>query len=249
MVKKNIVAERKNKTIYRDADRVVKLFDESFSNSAVLNEALNLSRVYETGLNVPKLLEVTKIDGRWAIISEYIEGETLAELMAKNPNRMDDYIKIFVDTQMLIQAHSSPLLSKIKDKMKLKINATDFDDTIKYELLTRLESMPKHSKICHGDFNPGNIIVRADGAVYTLDWSHVTQGNASADVARSYLLFRLNDQHDIAEKYIGLFCQKSGTRRKYVEGWVPIVAASQSVKGHEKEYEFLARLVDVVEYE
>ena len=27
-------------------------------------------------LNIPKLLEVTKIDGKWAIILEYIEGET-----------------------------------------------------------------------------------------------------------------------------------------------------------------------------
>ncbi len=249
MDKNNIIAQRKNKTIYREGNTVIKLFDDSFTNSAVLNEALNQSRVYETGLNVPKLIEVTKIDGRWAIISEYVEGQTLSELMSQNPDKRDEYIKLFVDTQMLIQAHSSPLLSKIKDKMKLKINATNFDDNTKYELLTRLESMPKHSKICHGDYNPDNIIITPNGAVFILDWSHVTQGNASADIARSYLLFRLNEQFEIAEKYIELFCKKSGTRRKYVEGWIPIVAASQSVKGNEKEREFLARLVDVVEYE
>ncbi len=246
---KNIIAERKNKTIYRKGDTVIKLFDESFSSSAVLNEALNQSRVYETGLNVPKLLEVTKIEGRWAIISEYLQGETLASLMEKNSDKIDEYIKLFVDTQMLIQAHSSPLLSKIKDKMTLKINATTFDDTIKYELLTRLEAMPNHSKVCHGDFTTDNIIVSNNGTVYILDWSHVTQGNASADVARSLLLFRLNEQADIAEKYIELFCQKSGTRRKYVEDWIPIVAASQSLKGNVKEKEFLSRLVDVVQYE
>ncbi len=248
-MEKNIIVERNNKTIYRKGDTVIKLFDKSFASSAVLNEALNQSRIYETGLNVPKLIEVKKIEGDWAIVSEYIKGETLANLMTKNPDKTNEYIRMFVDTQMLVQAHSSPLLSKIKDKMTLKINATDFDENVKYELLTRLESMPNHSKVCHGDFSPDNIIVKDDGTVYVLDWSHVTQGNASADIARSLLMFRLNDQADVAEKYIELFCQKSGTKRKYVENWIPIVAASQSVKGNEKEKEFLTRLADVVQYE
>jgi hypothetical protein len=34
-----------------------------------------------------------------------------------------------------------------------------------------------------------------------------------------------------------------------VEEWIPIVAASQSVKGNKKELEFLHSIVDVVEYE
>ncbi len=45
------------------------------------------------------------------------------------------------------------------------------------------------------------------------------------------------------------FCQKSDTARQYVEKWIPIVAASQSVKGKPEEREFLKKWVDVVEYE
>ena len=46
-----------------------------------------------------------------------------------------------------------------------------------------------------------------------------------------------------------LFCKKSDTARQYIEKWLPIVAASQSVKGNAKEREFLLSWVDVVDYE
>lgn len=109
--------------------------------------------------------------------------------------------------------------------------------------------MPKHNKLCHGDFNPSNIIVKEDGTPYFIDWSHATQGNASADVARTYMLFWLAGDIEGAEKYLDLFCQKSGTDKRYVQKWMPIVAASQSVKGHEKEREFLMSWIDVAEFQ
>ncbi len=244
-----IVALRNNKTVYRDGDRAVKLFDESFSKSNILNEALNQSRIEETDIRVPKLLEVTKFEGKWAIVSEFIEGKTMAQLMEENPTKLDEYLNMFVDIQMSIHTQKAAHLNKLKDKMSMKISLTDFDATTRYELHTRLESMPKHNKVCHGDFNPGNILIADSGEVYVIDWSHVTQGNASADVARSYLLFLLEGKLELAERYLNLFCKKSDTAKQYVNKWIPIVAASQSVKGNEKEREFLRHLVDVVEYE
>ena len=109
--------------------------------------------------------------------------------------------------------------------------------------------MPNHTKLCHGDFNPSNIIVTDNGTPYILDWSHATQGNASADVARTYLLFCLDGKEELADKYLDLFCKKSDTAKQYVQKWMPVVAASQSVKGKPEEKEFLDRWVNVVEYE
>ncbi|MGI6264936.1 MAG: phosphotransferase family protein, partial [Acutalibacteraceae bacterium] len=108
---------------------------------------------------------------------------------------------------------------------------------------------PKHNKLCHGDFSPSNVIIRSDGTAFIIDWAHATQGNASADAARTYLLFCLKGETETAEKYLDLFCKKSDTAKQYVQKWMPIVAASQSVKGNEKEREFLLRWADVVEYE
>ena len=244
-----IIAVRTNKTVYRDGEYCVKVFDDDFSKVVVLNEALNQARVEETGLNVPKIIEVTKIDGKWAIVSEYIQGKTLARLMEENPDKKDEYLEKFVDLQIEVQSKKCPLLTKLRDKMNRKIDLTNLDESIKYELHTRLEGMPKHNKLCHGDFNPSNIIINDDGTAYFIDWSHATQGNASADVARTYMLFWLAGDIEGAEKYLDLFCQKSGTDKRYVQKWMPIVAASQSVKGHEKEREFLMSWIDVAEFQ
>ncbi|HZK27031.1 MAG TPA: phosphotransferase [Thermoclostridium sp.] len=244
-----VIAKRVDKTIYRYEDLAVKVFDENYSKANILNEALNHARVEETGLHIPKLIEVGMVEGKWAIITEFIEGITLEQAMRDNPEKYDEYLGLFVDLQMATHAQKAPLLNKIKDKMHRKISETGLDATIRYELHTRLEGMPTHNKVCHGDFNPTNIIINSDGIPYILDWSHATQGNASADVARTYLLFHLADEIDNANKYLDLFCKKSDTAKQYVQKWLPIVAASQSVKGKPEERDFLLRWVDVVEYE
>ncbi|MCH5206961.1 MAG: phosphotransferase [Oscillospiraceae bacterium] len=244
----NIIAVRSRKTIYREGDNVIKVFDTDFAKYDVLSEALNQARVENIGINVPKVVEVKTVDGKWAIVSEFIEGKTLAQLMKENPEKKEHFLEMFVDLQMQVHNASCPLLNKLKDKMNRKIHEADIDSSTRYELHTRLESMPKHNKVCHGDFNPSNIIVKDDGTPYILDWSHATQGNASADVARTYLLFCLDGDTETADAYLDLFCAKSGTAKQYIQKWLPIVAASQSVKGKPEERELLLKWANVVEY-
>ncbi len=244
-----IIAVRTGKTVYKDGDRVIKVFENGYSKADILNEALNQARIEETGLNIPKILGVSTENGKWAIISEYIKGKTLAQLMTENPDKFDEYLERFVDIQMEIHSKKALLLTKLKDKMNRKINQADIDATTRYDLHTRLEGMPRHNKVCHGDFNPSNIIITDDGTPYIIDWAHATQGNASADVARTYLLFWLDGNIEGAKKYMELFCKKSDTARQYIEKWLPIVAASQSVKGNAEEREFLLSWVDVVDYQ
>lgn len=244
-----VIAVRTSKTVYKDGDRAIKVFDEDYKKSDVLNEALNQARVEETGLPIPKLLEVGVVDGKWAIVSEFIKGKTLGRLMEENPEKLDEYLDLFVDIQLQIHSQKAPLLNKLKDKMNRKISETDLDATTRYELHTRLEGMPKHNKVCHGDFRPSNVIIGEDGTNYIIDWSHATQGNASADAARTYLCFCLKGETETAEKYLDLFCAKSDTAKQYVQKWLPIVAASQSVKRNPEEKELLTRWLDVVDYE
>ena len=244
-----VIAVRTSKTVYKDGDCAIKVFDADYKKSDILNEALNQARVEETGLPIPKLLVVGVVDGKWAIVSEFIKGKTLARLMDENPDKIDEYMNLFVDIQLDIHSRKAPLLNKLKDKMNRKISETDLDATTRYELHTRLEGMPKHNKVCHGDFRPSNVIVGEDGVNYIIDWAHATQGNASADAARTYLVFYLKGEEELAEKYLDLFCQKSDTAKQYVQKWLPIVAASQSVKRNPEEKELLMKWLDVVDYE
>lgn len=248
--KMDTIAVRAKKTVYRDGDRCVKVFDESYSKPDILNEALNNARVEATSLNIPKVLEVCKVNGKWAIVTEFIEGRTLAQLSEEHPERRDEYLDKFVDLQLTVLSQPCPpMLNKLKEKMHRKISQTTLSATVRYDLHTRLDAMPTHSKLCHGDFNPSNILITPDGKPYIIDWAHVTAGNASADAARTYLLFCLQKEDETAKKYLKLFCEKSDTALQYVQKWMPIVAASQSVKGNQEERDFLLSWVNVVDYE
>lgn len=245
----DILAKRDTKVVYREGDYVIKEFNEGYSKADVLNEALNQARVEETGLPIPKLVEVRTIDGKWAIVMEYVEGRTMQQMLDENPDKTREILGQFVDIQISIHEKRSPLLNKLKDKMNRKIDETTLDATTRYELHTRLESVPKHTKVCHGDLGLSDVIITADGTAYIIDWAHATQGNAAADAARSYLKFCLAGQYDLAKLYMDIYCQKSDTAKQYVQRWLPIVAASQSVKGKPEERELLLKWADVVEYQ
>ncbi len=245
----SVIAKRNNKTVYRDGNRKIKVYNEDVSKVEVLVSALNQAKIEETGIKMPKLLEITTHEGKWVVVSEFIEGTPLDVLMREHPEKEDEYLEMFVDLQMSVHKMRAKGLLKIKEKMMAKIAQTDFDEAIKYELQTRLDGMPNHIKICHGDFNPSNVIVKDNGEMYIIDWSHATQGNASADVARTYLIFCLEGKQALADKYLNLFSKKSGTTRRYVQRWLPIVAASQTVKNNQQEKEFLSKWVDVIEFQ
>lgn len=246
----NVIYETKNKKIYRDGDLAIKVFDENFSKAAVLNEALNQARVEEIeGINTPKLHEVTVIDGKWAIVTDYIEGETLQSLMEKNPDKLDEYLNLFVNLQIEILSKRSPLLTSLRNKMQRKISESELDATTRYELHTRINGMKKHNKVCHGDFVPSNIIITPDGTPYIIDWAHVTQGNGAADAARTYLMMNLKGRIELAEKYLNLYCSKTDTAKQLIQNWMPIVAASQSVKGIPEERDLLMKWASVADYE
>ncbi|MDC7290756.1 aminoglycoside phosphotransferase family protein [Blautia schinkii] len=247
---KKVFLTRPYKVVYRDGDRIVKVFTKEHGKANVFNEALCQARVEESGLNIPKVLEVSQIDGEWAISIEFIEGRTLEELMKENPAELEKYMEQFVDLQLTMHANKAPRLTLQKDKFARKISSLKdvIDATTRYELCTRLDSMPNHTKLCHGDFNPSNVIVAKDGTMSIVDWAHATQGNASGDAAITYLEFALKDQKT-ADLYLELFCKKSDTAKQYVQKWLPIAAAAQLTKGVEEEREFLMRWIDIIDFQ
>ncbi len=247
--KTNLIVKRSYKEVYKCEDSIVKVFETTHPKSDVFNEALNTARVEEAGLDIPKVKEVTQIDGKWALVIEYKDGKTLDEMMKVDGTNLEKYMNDFVDLQLELTTRKAPLLNKMKDKFSRQINGLKIlDATTRYELMTRLESMPKHDKICHGDFNPSNVIIGKNGKMTVIDWAHVTQGNASADAAMTYLLFALENQKT-ADLYLKIFCKKSDTAMQYVQQWLPIVAAAQLSKENALEKEFLMKWIDVMDYQ
>lgn len=236
--------------IYRVDNWAIKVFKEKRPKTDILYEALVNAFIEDTGLNVPRVRDVSRLDnGQWVIASQIIEGETLLEKMQQDKKNLDSYVEQMVNLQLEIHKQRVPRLVKLKDKLMTRIHESEeIDKTAKYDMMTRLEGLPKHVKLCHGNFSPSNIILSKD-KLYIVDWIEASQGNASADAAKSYLLLKL-ECPEAADKYMELFCKKSETDKKYVQKWLPIVAASHlQYVTDSKDKELLKQWANVVEYQ
>lgn len=228
-----------NHEIYRDGDIVTKVYRDGFSKSEVLREAMYQAIAEELGILVPQVLGVVKLeDGCMGMQSVYVEGKTLAQLMEENPNQKEEYLKQMVELQVQLSSKEAPLIPDLKVKMASQIKGLkEINDITRFEIMTKLNGMPDHRKLCHGELYPENIIVNEKGW-YVLDWIHAANGNVSADVARTYLLFDLKDK-EMAEEYLALFCARTRTEKGYVQEWLPIVAAAQLTKKRKQEEKLL----------
>lgn len=248
---KNFIGSGDIYDIYESDGKAVRVYRSPEHKEKCLYAALTHARVETTlknsYLKMPILHEVSVIDGKWAISMDWINGKTMGQLIDENPEKADFYLDKFVEIQTEIHAQYMPLLSKLKDKLARQIKSLgQIDEIKKYELLTRLDSMPKHIKLCHLNFTPDCVILNDEGT-YVLNWGSSRQGNASADAAKTYLLLSLR-RPELADPYLDKYCQATGTSKQYVQQWMPIVAAAQLDRGIPEEHDFLMRWLDVVQY-
>ena len=249
---KNFIASGDIYDVYESDGMAVRVYKDAKYKEKCLYAALTHARV-ETALrsselNIPVLHEVSLIDGKWAISMDWIEGKTLGMLIDEDPSKADKYIDKLVDIQCEVHEQQVPLLSKLKDKLARQIKALeDIDEIKKYELLTRLDSMKKHIKLCHNNFDPDCVIINESGT-WVLNWGSSRQGNASADAAKTFLLLSLK-RPALAESYLDKYCQKTGTSKSYVQSWLPIVAAAQLDRGIPEQRDLLMRWIDVFDWQ
>ena len=249
MAERQILEEKSYKTVYREGNVIIKAFTASHPMSGVFNEAYIHACILDAGVPAPKLLGVSQLDGGWAIQMEYVAGKTLSELAQENPDRLDEYLERLVDIQLETGRYRVPQLRNTRLKMENAIKTlTDIDASTRYELLQRLHGMARHTKLCHGDLVPSNIVVKEDGSYAILDWAHASAGNAGADAAITYMRFSL-DNPELAEKYLRLFCKKADMPIQYIQTWMPIVAAFQLTKHRESERPLLEKWISVAEYQ
>ncbi len=234
-----VIAVRTSKTVYRDGDACIKVFGDHYAKSDVLSEAMNQSLIEDLGLPIPRVRAVTMIEGKWAIVADYIQGKTLERLMKEEPARRDEYIAMLVDLQCTIHEKTCPTLVRQRDMLNRHIGLCELDATTRFSLHHRVETMSRRLRVCHGDLDPSNIVMSEDGSLHVLDWSYAVQGDPTADAALTSLLFGLRDSEEAAARYLELFCERSGADSAEIKRWIPVVAAARSTRGNEADRQYL----------
>lgn len=238
------IAKGNTAKIYLQEDRIIKVFNNNLPPSESLYEANKQKIAYSCGLLVPKILDVIEVDGKQAIIMEYINGRTIGDLLTENMNQAEYYMNISIDVQRKIHMVVAPdSLESMTVKLRRQIElAPQLNAKQKNALLKKLESMTYEKRLCHGDFHVFNLIL-SDDKVTIIDWVDSSAGDIRADVYRTYLLYTQFSE-EIAELYLLLSCEKSGLLKEEIFQWAPIIAAarlSENVSSEESN-----RLMEII---
>ncbi|REJ07953.1 phosphotransferase family protein [Halobacillus trueperi] len=212
--------------LYLFENKVFKVFNDNLPETESINEAYKQDYAYSCGLQVPKVLDVTQLSGKQAILMEYIPGETIGGLISRNPDQREYYLDISIDIQQKIHQYEGPTIELMSSKLKRQIeHAPNLNMNLKAKLLDKLDSMPFESRLCHGDYHIYNVII-SDNRAATIDWVDASVGNIRADVCRTYLLYT-QFSREMAEMYLNIYCKKNGLSKAEILEWAPIIAAAR----------------------
>ncbi|MHC8515849.1 phosphotransferase family protein [Sporosarcina sp. ITBMC105] len=231
--------------IFLCENTIVKLFKDYLPETESSYEAAKQKIAYELGLPVPKILDVIKVNGKQAIIMEYIKGKTLGEQFLENREQGEYFIELSIDMQRRIHSLKVENLEPMASKLRRQIESVHrLDERQKFMLLQKLDSFSFENRLCHGDFHLFNL-VESDDNVTVIDWVDASSGDIRADVCRSYLLYKQFSE-DLAEIYISIYCEKSGLAKDEIVEWEPILAAARLAERVESEVE--NQLVNIVNH-
>ena len=122
---------------------------------------------------------------------------------------------------------------RLEDKIR---SAAALPPDLRQAVLSSLSQMPDSSRLCHGDFHPGNILITPRGPII-IDWIDATHGNPLADVARTWVILSELGlsipwiakvlRSRLLKTYLKRYFQlHPGDQRKFT-AWLPIVAAAR----------------------
>jgi uncharacterized protein (TIGR02172 family) len=171
-------------------DQVLKLFREGWTIDSAEREARITNAVHEAGLPVPSVGGVVRVQDRFGIIFERVDGPSMLQVLRSKPWAIGKLTGLMADIHFKIHSHEMPGLPSLREDLKRTTGEQQgLPEAIKKAILARLEKLPDGNTICHLDFHPDNIIMSSRGPV-VIDWDGTKRGDPLADVTATSLLIR-----------------------------------------------------------
>jgi uncharacterized protein (TIGR02172 family) len=214
----------------------------------------------ECGLLVPEVFEKVKVGDRPGLVMERIDGPTLTKLFQKKPHLLFKKTKELSEIHYNLNRIKAPEhLSDLKNEIRKHIDKSDFIDVeCKEFVLDLLNQLPDGDRLCHGDFHPGNILIK-NGDPYIIDWCAATKADPIADVAHTFLLFRnvpkipgsSNISFNIlklagllsSDIYLKTYEKKYSIDFNQFSKWLLVRAAQRTYIGFQSEKEILSTFI------
>ena len=204
-----IIGEGANGKVYRlDSDTIVKVYTEGTFDD-ILRERALAKKAFVLGINTAISYDIARIGNYYGTVFELLNAESLASLIAKNPNDIDKYVDMYVD--LLKKIHATEVddgdMPKIKDLALnwVKIAKTYLDPEIGAKLEKLVSDVPDSNHMIHGDYHLKNVMVQ-NGEAILIDMDTLCVGNPVFElgsVFNAYVGFHVLDMEHAGD-FLGI---------------------------------------------
>ena len=220
--------------------QVLKLFYAWFEPESIEFEQRMGRAVHASGLPVPAVGEIVRVDGRAGLIYERVDGVSMWSILPKKPWLLFRFARQTAELHAGMHANATrPEIPAQRRRLEYKLNhAETLPANLKEAALSALACLPDGEAICHGDFHPDNILFTPDRAV-VIDWIDASLGNPLADVARTSIILLGAAAAQVPNRLLAAFVRlfhaiylrhyfrlRPGGEAEY-RRWLPVVAAAR----------------------
>lgn len=241
---------------------VLRLLRPSLDAGARLDrEAAAIAAASTVGAPVPAVFGRAELDGRAGLLIERVDGPDMLTLVARRPWTLPAMGRLLGSTHAVLHRVSAPPeLPVLREKIARLLAEGDglAAESLGF-IRRRLDELEDGAALCHGDFQPANVLIGKRNVV--IDWASATRGDPAADVARTIVTLRAGAAPPGAPfavrrlDRIGRRLLLVGYLRGYgaagdfdqarVERWMPVRAADRLMVGIPAERDALLRTISM----
>ncbi len=189
------IAEGREAEMFEWEDgKILRLQRRADSEQQVAWQAMACEAAAKSGLRVPAAYEQVNEMGRPGLVMERIDGTDILALIGQKPWKLFWAARVVSDLHVQMHdAEAVPEIPPLKAKIRQMLEASDSVPPAFAEFVIKeLDALPDGNRLLHGDFHPGNVMLRGDEPV-VIDWTNVARGDPAADFARTRLMLRIGE--------------------------------------------------------
>lgn len=170
--------------------QIVKLYKPGVPRAVSMHEARMTRAVHAAGVQAPDVIDDVTIDGRIALVMTRFDGPTLMQLTKDKSVSYAEAGDVLAACLRAVHAAAPPPdVPRLRDYLAhtLRHARAPLPPRIVGGLLALIDDLPPDAGLCHGDPNPGNVIMTPDGP-RLIDWVAAVRAAPAYDLASAHVL-------------------------------------------------------------
>jgi Ser/Thr protein kinase RdoA (MazF antagonist) len=170
--------------------QVVKLFKPGVPLWMPWQEARMIRAVSAAGVPVPEVFGEVRLDGRFGIVLQRLDGPTLWHLSRTGAVTFEQAGAIVAALAMSLHKKSPPSeVLSMREHMERELQHDDakIPERLAADILALIDRLPPGDGLCHCDLSPGNVIMTAEGPKL-VDWISAMRAPATVDLGFLHII-------------------------------------------------------------